>query len=165
VNVTIARGDTSQFASLCVDLVELFQGSPVTAKSLRRAWRSPDLLRRLVDATHLEQYDEGDPVRNASSGDNGRQQFLQGPVPLLWLEAAARLPGKSLHTGVALWYAAGLTQCASVPLSNVSGHQFGLDRNAKYRALDWLEKAGLVQVNRKLGRSPVVTILSRTAPP
>jgi hypothetical protein len=100
-------------------------------------------------------------MRNGSSGYNEAEQFLKGPVPLPWLEAAARLPGKSLHTGVALWYAAGQVQSESIPLSNVSSHRFGLDRNAKYRALEWLEKAGLIQVKRKLGCSPMVTILSR----
>jgi hypothetical protein len=49
-------------------------------------------------------------------------------------------------------------------LSNVSGHRFGLDRNAKYRALAWLERAGLVTVERKLGRAPVVTILPPEPP-
>lgn len=91
--------------------------------------------------------------------------FLKGPVPLAWLELAARLPGRSLHAGLALWYAAGLTRSATVPLSNISGVRFGLDRNAKYRALEWLEGAGLVKVERKLGRAPVVTILQPGAPP
>ena len=80
-------------------------------------------------------------------------------MPPPWLEAAARLPGKSLHAGVALWYVAGPTRSPSVPLSNLSGGKFGLDRNAKYRALEWLERAGLVRVERKLGCAPVVTIL------
>ena len=87
------------------------------------------------------------------------ERFLKGPVPFPWLEAAARLPGKSLQTGIALWYAAGLARSASVPLSNISGVRFGLDRNAKYRALAWLEEAGLITVERKLGRAPVVTLL------
>ena len=92
------------------------------------------------------------------------ERFLKGPVPLPWLEAAARLPGKSLHAGIALWYAAGLARSASVPLSNIAGLRFGLDRNAKYRALDWLEGAGLIIVERKLGRAPVVTILHPNQP-
>jgi len=91
------------------------------------------------------------------------ERFLKGPIPLPWLEEAARLPGKSLHAGVALWYAAGLTKSASVPLSNIAGLHFGLDRNAKYRALSWLEGAGLVRVERKLGRAPIVTILAHEA--
>ena len=46
-----------------------------------------------------------------------------------------------------------------VEFSNSASQQFGLDRNAKYRALACLEAAGLVTVSRKLGRSPTVTIL------
>lgn len=91
------------------------------------------------------------------------EHFLKGPVPLPWLEAAAKLPGRSLHSGIAIWYAASLTRSQSVPLGNVAGDRFGLDRNAKYRALAWLERAVLVRVERKLGRSPVVTILTLEA--
>jgi hypothetical protein len=59
---------------------------------------------------------------------------------------------------VALWFEAGLRKSAVLPLSNITGQLFGLDRNAKYRALGWLENAGLITVERKLGRSPTVTI-------
>ena len=90
---------------------------------------------------------------------NLSQGFVKGPIPLPWLEIAARLPGKSIHAGIALWYVAGLTRSRLVPLSNIAGLRFGLDRNAKYRALQWLEGAGLVAVERKLGRAPLVTIL------
>jgi hypothetical protein len=86
------------------------------------------------------------------------ERFLKGPVPLPWLEAAAKLPGKSFHAAIALWYAAGLTGSATVSLSNLGGHRFGFDRSSKYRALAWLEEAGLIKVERKLGRSPLVTI-------
>jgi len=88
------------------------------------------------------------------------EHFLKGPIPLTWLEVAAGLPGKSLNAGIALWYAAGIARSASVPLSNIASQRFGLDRNSKYRALSWLEGAGLIRVERKLGRAPVVTILN-----
>jgi len=87
------------------------------------------------------------------------ERFLKGPVPLSWLEAAARLPGKSLHAGMALWYVAGLTRSRTIPLSNIASVRLGLDRNAKYRALAWLEEARLIAVERNPGRAPVVTIL------
>jgi hypothetical protein len=48
---------------------------------------------------------------------------------------------------------------AATVLGNLACQRFGLNRNAKYRALRSLENAGLVDVERKLGRSPVVTIL------
>jgi hypothetical protein len=93
------------------------------------------------------------------------EPFLKGPIPLAWLEVAARRPGKSLHAGLALWFSAGEMRSSSVPLSNVASQRFGLDRNAKYRALIWLERAGLVSVERGLGRAPVVTIRDREPPP
>ena len=91
------------------------------------------------------------------------QHILRGPVPFDWLCAAAQLPGKSLHVGIALWYTAGLNGSREVALSNVLGRQFGLYRNSKYRGLDWLEEAGLITIERKLGRAPVVSIIA--APP
>ena len=87
-----------------------------------------------------------------------REQFLKGPIPLDWLTAAARLPGKSLQVAVAVWFLAGLHRSSVVPLSNKISHRFGLDRNSKYRALAWLEAQGLITVERKIGRAPVVTI-------
>ena len=86
------------------------------------------------------------------------ERFVRGPIPLDWLTVAAQLPGKSLHVGVALWFEAGLRKAAVVPLSNITGRLFGLDRNSKYRGLDWLAGAGIITVQRKLGRAPVVTI-------
>jgi len=85
--------------------------------------------------------------------------YLPGPIPVSWLSSAARLPGKSLHVAVALCVLRGSQKSRVVPLSNITSLRFGLDRNAKYRALAWLEEAGLIAVERKLGRAPVVTIL------
>ncbi|MFY0609933.1 MAG: hypothetical protein JXQ99_00290 [Hyphomicrobiaceae bacterium] len=87
------------------------------------------------------------------------EKFLKGPIPMNWLSTAAQLPGKSLHVGIAIWFTASLAKSSTVQLSNLAGLPFGLDRNAKYRALSWLEEAGLISVDRKLGRSPVVTLL------
>ncbi len=78
---------------------------------------------------------------------------------------AAQLPGKSLHVAVALWAIGELQNSHVVMLSNSTSLRFGLDRNAKYRALAWLEEAGLVSVERRIGRAPLVTILEcRSAP-
>jgi hypothetical protein len=52
----------------------------------------------------------------------------------------------------------GLHKSRVIPLSNITSLRFGLDRNAKYRALAWLEEAGLIAVERKLGRAPIVTL-------
>jgi hypothetical protein len=79
-----------------------------------------------------------------------------------WLEQAARLPGKCMHLAVALQLMATDQQTGCVELGNVACERFGLNRNAKYRALLSLEDARLVIVKRKRGRSPLVTILDDT---
>ncbi len=87
------------------------------------------------------------------------ERFLKGPIPMDWLSAAARLPVKALHVAIAIWFTASLNKSATVPLSNLAGLPFGLDRKRKYRALKWREDENLVSIERKLGRSPVVTLL------
>ena len=86
-------------------------------------------------------------------------RFLCGPIPLNWLSRAAALPGRSLHVAIVVWFMAGLKKTNVVSISNVISLQFGLDRNAKYRALEWLESANLITVERRAGRAPIVTIL------
>ena len=78
---------------------------------------------------------------------------------LHWLVRAAHLPGRTLHLALALRLLALSQHTLQVRLGNIASLQFGLDRNAKYRALACLEAARLVTVSRKLGRSPTVTIL------
>ncbi len=86
-------------------------------------------------------------------------------VLLDWLMTAAQLPGKSLHVGVALWAVGEWQKSRVIALSNITSLRFGLDRNAKYRALAWLEEAGLISVERRAGRAPLVTILECTSAP
>jgi hypothetical protein len=90
------------------------------------------------------------------------QLFLKGPIPQIWLSRAASLPGKSLHVGLSVWFLAGMTKSRSVRLSARVSRAFGVDRHAKYRALRWLEDAGLVTVVRRSGCSPIVTLLEYT---
>jgi hypothetical protein len=62
--------------------------------------------------------------------------YLRGPIKLAWLQAAARLPGKALAVGIALWHLAGLRRTHSyLPLSSERLAPFGVSRYAKDRAL------------------------------
>ena len=90
--------------------------------------------------------------------NESHQDCLAGPIPMTWLEGAASLPGKSLQVALLLWYVEGVENTRTVALSNQLTARFSVDRNAKYRALEWLELADLISVNRGLGRSPLVTI-------
>jgi len=51
-----------------------------------------------------------------------------------------------------------------VKLSGTLLRELGISRHAAYRALEWLEKAELIEVERHSGRSPVVTLLDNEEP-
>ncbi len=98
-------------------------------------------------------------IRKPFRGPPNGERFLQGPIPLNWLSVAARLPGKVAacrHRALVRGRAPQFGCRSRFAIS--TGQRFGLDRNAKYRALRWLEGAGLITVERKLGRAPIVTI-------
>jgi hypothetical protein len=76
-----------------------------------------------------------------------------------WLERAANLPGRALHVALAVRHQSALKRCPRVPLPNNQLAGFGVDRDAKRRGLVALETAGLVSVERKPGRNPIVTII------
>ncbi len=88
------------------------------------------------------------------------RKFLKGPVPLAWLMEAAKLPGKALAVGVALWYLSGIKRSRTVTLPSSHLYLFGVDRHAKTRALAVLENGYLVAVQRCNGKNPVVTLLT-----
>ena len=89
-------------------------------------------------------------------------KFLKGPIPLEWLARAAALPGKSLAIALILWHLFGMGREDPRPISLGNGlpKKFGVTRSAKYRALQWLSDAGLVAVDQKTGRNPLVKLLS-----
>jgi DNA-binding transcriptional ArsR family regulator len=91
------------------------------------------------------------------------QKFLKGPIPLAWLEIAGRLPGKALLVGLHVWFQAGLRNSRSVPLNQSRLARPGMSDKTVRRGLRALERAGLVTVDRKPGRKPIVTLLDPPA--
>ncbi|MBM3982553.1 MAG: GntR family transcriptional regulator [Planctomycetes bacterium] len=121
----------------------------------------PTRFGRPVSATHLAAL-----ARVPASGQlpypAKGEQYLGGPIPLDWLAPAAELPGKALHLAIALWYSAVRSKGKnpSVKLTSALATQFGVGaRTTRRRALMSLERAGLVSVISRDGRTPLVTIL------
>jgi hypothetical protein len=86
-------------------------------------------------------------------------------VPLRLAAAAAHAihsPQAFVYTW--LLYLAWKARSPTFPLPNDSLAAYGVDRHAKKRALASLEKAGLVTVNRRARKSPVVTLTEAGAP-
>jgi DNA-binding transcriptional ArsR family regulator len=60
---------------------------------------------------------------------------------------------------MALWFLAGIKRHGTVALASSVLEDLGVSRYSEYRALRELEDAGLITVDRRTGRNPVVTIL------
>jgi hypothetical protein len=88
----------------------------------------------------------------------GGQWFIKGPIPLDWLAMAAKLPGKTLATGLALWFESGRTKDRSIRVTSSLLKLFAVGRHAGRRALRRLADAGLVSLKGKLGHCPVAFI-------
>jgi hypothetical protein len=89
----------------------------------------------------------------------GTSFFVKGPLPCAWLERAGKLPGKSLHVALGLWWIRGMVGKPSFPFKRKAATAFGASKDAAYDALARLEGAGLITVQRARGKSPVVTML------
>ena len=85
--------------------------------------------------------------------------FLKGPISMAWLNAAAKLPGKALNVGLAIWWLAGMSKTTAFKLTGKSLSQLGVSRDAASDGLKRLEDIGLILVKRSPGQRPTVQIL------
>ena len=85
--------------------------------------------------------------------------FLKGPIPMAWLNMAARLPGKTLNVGIAIWWLAGMSKTTAFKLTGKSLSQLGVSRDAASDGLKRLEDNGLILVKRSSGQRPIVEIV------
>jgi hypothetical protein len=85
--------------------------------------------------------------------------FLKGPIPMAWLNAAAKLPGKTLNVGIAIWWLAGMSKNSSFKITRKALDQLGVSRDAASDALKRLEEQRLILVKRSPGQRPTVQIV------
>ena len=88
-----------------------------------------------------------------------KKKFFYARTAFDWMASASLLPGKSLQVALMICHVAVLTRSNQVRLSSRKVELFGVSRGAKLRALRWLEKAGLIAVERRSGRNPIVTLI------
>ena len=86
--------------------------------------------------------------------------FLRGPIPLAWLSEAAKLPGKTLNVALALLWRHGMARGKPFKLTRMALKTLNVERDAASAGLARLEQAGLIQVERKPGQRPTVSILN-----
>ena len=89
------------------------------------------------------------------------ERFFYGNVPHSIIGIVSPLPGKALATYLAIWDRCKLEgHGVPVTLPNAFAlDPWGVDRHAKGRALRILERAGLIAVERSMGRAPRIVLL------
>ena len=93
------------------------------------------------------------------------RQFILGPLPIDWFARAATLGRKPLAIGLAIWWQAGIQSKRRVCVSMQSAKLFGVaSRRDRRDAINRLESAGLILVERSATKSPVVTIVQAEGP-
>jgi hypothetical protein len=85
--------------------------------------------------------------------------FLKGPIPMAWLNMAAKLPGKTLNVGIAIWWLAGMSKTSAFKITSKALDQLGVSRDAASDGLKRLEEHGLILVKRAPGQRPTVEIV------
>lgn len=93
-----------------------------------------------------------------------QEPFIKGPLPLVWIERAAALPGKTIQVALAIWFQVGLEGTQTVKLGQKRVDRFCVSRDARYDALRRLAEAGLIQLVQQPGQSPVVTVILPSKP-
>jgi hypothetical protein len=109
--------------------------------------------------------DQGGVARSRDGTRRGRRishiqgKYIAGPLDFAWLSAARELGVTVLWVGLGLWFLRGLRHSDSFIVSNLMMREWGVEPDAKSRALRALENAGLITVERRGKRSPIATLV------
>lgn len=89
------------------------------------------------------------------------EPFIKGPIPISWLVMADSLPGKyTLRTALVIFYVQGLGSTKKIVLDRFHFDLFGIKKDSARRALDRLQKAGLIGYKKSGQKFEVTIILS-----
>jgi DNA-binding transcriptional ArsR family regulator len=109
-----------------------------------------------------------DLEQRSAKPNKQKSHYLRGPLPLAWWGRACLLHGpKILPVALSIWFLAGLRgRKTNLELTGTTLERFAAEgRSSKSRALKTLEMAGLIRVERRQGKNPIVEILENEQSP
>jgi len=96
-------------------------------------------------------------------------QFIRGPLPLKWFQKASTISRSAAVVGLIIWgiayqkklwgYDSQRRTSGHIKVTNQTCMKWGICGNSKNIALRMMEEAGLIRLDTKRGRSPVVQII------
>ena len=97
------------------------------------------------------------------------KEYVRGPLPLMWFQRAATISRTAAVVGMIIWRDAYQKKLwghdsqrrtsGHIKITNQTCKKWGVCGNSKNTALRLMEKAGLIRLDTKRGRSPVVQII------
>ncbi len=102
---------------------------------------------------------------------NSRQyrQYIRGPLPLKWFQKASTISRTAAVVGMIIWriayqkklwgYDSQRRTSGHIKVTTQNCMKWGICGNSKNTALRLMEKAGLIRLDLKRGRSPIVQII------
>ena len=97
------------------------------------------------------------------------KEFIRGPLPLKWFQKASTISRTAAVVGIVIWREAYQRKLwghdsqrrtsGSIKVTNQTCMKWGVCGNSKNTALRLMKKAGLIRLELKRGRSPVVQII------
>jgi hypothetical protein len=93
---------------------------------------------------------------SATKPKKRRQHFVR--VPWMWMEKLIGCRGQTLRVAFVVLYLDWKAKGRPVKLANKLPQMVGVSRRAKWRALNDLESIGLISVERRAKKSPMVQV-------
>jgi len=103
------------------------------------------------------------------------RQYVRGPLPLKWFQKASNISRTAGVVGMIIWriayqkklwgYDSQRRTSGAMKFTNQTCMKWGVCGNSKNTALRMMEKAGLIQLDTKRGRSPIVRIIDNELGP
>ena len=87
------------------------------------------------------------------------ERYLRGPIPMNWIISAGELAGSSLLIGMVLWHFRSLRKSTELKIGIGDLSKFcNIHPDTVRRAINSLEDAGLISVERKIGCKNMITL-------
>ena len=108
-------------------------------------------------------------ILKISSKSRQYKQYIRGPLPIKWFQRASSISRSAAVVGLIIWgnayqrklwgHDSQRRTSGYIKVTNQNCLKWGVCGNSKNTALRLMEEAGLIRLDTKRGRSPVVQII------
>ena len=125
------------------------------------------LTRTLILFLSIMPLDYSTPNRTTKSRQY--KEYVRGPLPLKWFQRASTISRTAAVVGMIIWrdayqkklwgYGSQRRTSGHIKVTTQNCMKWGICGNSKNTALRLMEEAGLIRLDLKRGRSPIVQII------